>query len=163
MSRPASLFQKISSTYKTSRFPWKKHALIGYDLSGNEYWDCPNPLGGRMKRWVQMKDIDNNDYTVFNQNLLPVQWQAWLRHTRQVPPTIVELVQEEKRKQIVLQRAKTLDEEWEQRKLQLQEQKERERLLEEDKDKKVEAKTTEPSGHGETFAPGEWNPVSSKR
>lgn len=40
-----SLFQKFSLAYKTTRFPWKKHALIGYDLKGNEYWDCPNPLG----------------------------------------------------------------------------------------------------------------------
>lgn len=46
MSKPAaSLLQRLSSTYKTKRFPWKKHALIGHDLNGNEYWDCPNPLG----------------------------------------------------------------------------------------------------------------------
>lgn len=78
-----------------------------------------------------MKETENNDATIFNQNLLPgwirwnqmnfywrcfciVQWQAWLRHTRQQPPSIVELVQEEKRREIVLQRAKALDEEWEQ-------------------------------------------------
>lgn len=46
MSRPAaSLYQKLALSYKCNRFPWKKHALIGYDLKGNEYWDCPNPLG----------------------------------------------------------------------------------------------------------------------
>ncbi|KAI9249006.1 hypothetical protein BY458DRAFT_494203 [Sporodiniella umbellata] len=169
MSRRGSLLQKLSAAYKTTRFPWKKHALVGHDLSGNEYWDSPNPLGGRMKRWVQMKEIEHNDYTVFNQNLLPVlkfsffvvQWQAWLRHTRQVPPTIVELVQEEKRKQIILQRSKALEAEWENRKLQSQKQKEKELLLEEGS--KAENTTTEPSGHGETFSPGEWNPISSKR
>jgi len=84
-----SLYQKLSLAYKTSRFPWKKHALIGYDLKGNEYWDCPNPLGmltyptarqfianndskgGRMKRWVQMVDDSENDLTVFHENKLP--------------------------------------------------------------------------------------------
>lgn len=25
------------------------------------------------------------------------------------------------------------------------------------------AKSTQPTGHGETFSPGEWNPTSSKR
>lgn len=46
MSKPAaSLYQRLSLSYKAARFPWKKHALIGYDLKGNEYWDCPNPLG----------------------------------------------------------------------------------------------------------------------
>ncbi|EIE87510.1 hypothetical protein G6F46_000563 [Rhizopus delemar] len=164
MSKSAGLLGKLSLAYKTNRFPWKKHALVGYDLAGNEYWDCPNPLGGRMKRWVQMKETENNDATIFNQNLLPVQWQAWLRHTRQQPPSIVELVQEEKRREIVLQRAKALDEEWEQRKLQIEEERERERVLEEvKKDEKVQPKTTEPSGQGDTFTPGEWNPVSSKR
>jgi NADH dehydrogenase [ubiquinone] 1 alpha subcomplex assembly factor 2 len=46
MSKPTtSLIKRLQLTYKVSRFPWKKHALIGYDLDGNEYWDCPNPLG----------------------------------------------------------------------------------------------------------------------
>ncbi|CAO0789713.1 unnamed protein product [Mucor circinelloides] len=168
-----SLYQKLSLAYKTSRFPWKKHALIGYDLKGNEYWDCPNPLGGRMKRWVQMVDDSENDLTVFHENKLPVQWQAWLRHTRTVAPTIQELVQEERRKALVQERAKALDQEWEQRKLELQkiqddEQREVDRLAaleseKEQKDKEEAAKSSRPSGTGDTFSPGEWNPTSSRR
>lgn len=45
MSKSVNLLQRLALTYKASRFPWKKHAVVGYDLSGNEYWDCPNPLG----------------------------------------------------------------------------------------------------------------------
>jgi len=45
---------------------------------------------------------------------LTVQWQAWLRHTRTGAPTIQELVQEERRKALVQERAKALDQEWEQ-------------------------------------------------
>lgn len=169
MSKPAtSLYQRLSLSYKTSRFPWKKHALIGYDLTGNEYWDCPNPLGGRMKRWVQMVDGSDNDLTVFKQNKLPVQWQAWLRHTRNVAPTIEELVQEERRRAIIQGRAKALDQEWEQRKLYLEKQKEAEQAevdrlaaLENAEEQKV--RSSQPTGHGDTFSPGEWNPTSSKR
>lgn len=50
MSKSASLLGKLSLAYKTNRFPWKKHALVGYDLAGNEYWDCPNPLGKKKKK-----------------------------------------------------------------------------------------------------------------
>lgn len=45
---------------------------------------------------------------------LTVQWQSWLRHTRTIAPTIQELVQEERRRGLVKERAKVLDEEWEQ-------------------------------------------------
>ncbi|KAI8326956.1 hypothetical protein EDC96DRAFT_544852 [Choanephora cucurbitarum] len=169
MSKPASLIQRLSLNYKTSRFPWKKHALIGYDLQGNEYWDCPNPLGGRMKRWVQLAEVGNNDHTVFHQNKLPVQWQAWLRHTRNTVPTMEELVLDEKRKALIQGRAKALDQEWEEKKLALQQAKEQEQLELQRQAAAIESgnkeagSTSQPSGQGDTFTPGEWNPTSSRR
>ncbi|KAG2199855.1 hypothetical protein INT46_009347 [Mucor plumbeus] len=118
-----------------------------------------------------MADNSENDLTVFHQNKLPVQWQAWLRHTRTIAPTIQELVQEERRRALVQERAKVLDEEWEQRKLELQkiqddEQREAERLTaieSAEKDKEEAAKSTRPSGTGDTFSPGEWNPTSTRK
>ncbi|KAI8971090.1 hypothetical protein BDB01DRAFT_812239 [Pilobolus umbonatus] len=163
-----STLQKLSASYKIRRFPWKKHALVGTDLSGNEYWDCANPLGGRPKRWVQMKDNPEEDLTIFNENKLPVQWQAWLRHTRYVPPTIEELIQEERRKMLIQHRAKVIEEDWEKRKIELQQEKEKELLLEE-KVKSEENKgappptSSQPTGHGDTFTPGEWTPTRPRR
>ncbi|KAI8060919.1 hypothetical protein BC940DRAFT_245822 [Gongronella butleri] len=164
MSARISLFQQLKHTYKVNRYPWKKHVLVGTDLDGNEYWEMPNPLGGRDKRWVQMKDHD--DYAVFHQNLLPVQWQAWLRHTRPVAPTIPELVREAQRRALIQQRAKQLDQEWENRKVQ---------QLPDDAavaQKPAQAEgtaktkvtdTTAPSGQGDTFVPGEWTPSQAPR
>lgn len=43
---------------------------------------------------------------------LSVQWQAWLRHTRNVAPTINDLVQEERRRALIQDKAKALDQEW---------------------------------------------------
>ncbi|KAI8388383.1 uncharacterized protein BYT42DRAFT_491665 [Radiomyces spectabilis] len=162
MSRSLSAFwQQFSANYKRTRFPWKKHALIGSDLDGNEYWEMPNPLGGRPKRWVQMRQED--DYTIFRQDQLPVQWQAWLRHTRYEAPTTQDLIKEIQRQAIVQQRAKQLDMEWEQRKLQLAAEAE----AENQPATKLEAKATsqhqQPTGQGETFVPGAWNPSSAKR
>ncbi|KAI9483594.1 MAG: hypothetical protein EXX96DRAFT_148818 [Benjaminiella poitrasii] len=173
MSKPTlSLFKKLASSYKVTRFPWKKHALVGFDLQGNEYWDCPNPLGGRTKRWVQMIDGTEDDLTVFHQNKLPVQWQSWLRHTRNTPPTLEELALEERRRAIIQGRARALEEEREQRKLEMQKTKEEEQkelahlaaLEAEAKDKEERTiRSTQPAGQGDTFTPGEWNPISTKR
>ncbi|KAI8970280.1 hypothetical protein BDF20DRAFT_825957 [Mycotypha africana] len=160
-----TFLQRLRLAYKTTQFPWKKHALVGYDLKGNEYWECPNPLGGRMKRWVQMADKADNDITVFHHNKLPVLWQSWLRHTRDRPPTIAELIQDEKRVWTVQSKAKELEEAWEKlKKMRTEEEKEAKRALDEAAIKEeLGSDTAEPSGFGDTFTPGEWNPVSTRR
>ncbi|KAG2231001.1 hypothetical protein INT48_001608, partial [Thamnidium elegans] len=130
---------------------------------------CPNPLGGRMKRWVQMHDKKgNDDLTVFSQDKLPVQWVSWLRHTRTVAPTINDLIQEERRREMVQSRAKALDQQWAKRKLELEkiqedEQLEVNRLSAIDKAGEQKVQTTQPTGQGDTFSPGEWTPTRSKR
>ncbi|SAM03979.1 hypothetical protein [Absidia glauca] len=160
MSKPIGLMQRLSVSYKNMKLPWKKNVLVGTDLDGNEYWEMPSPLGGRYKRWVQMKEHD--DYAVFNQNQLPVQWQAWLRHTRFEAPSIPELVQEQRRRMIIQERAKKLDQEWEQRKLQKRKEQDEAAQLEEATNQ-TEQKTSEPTGQGDTFVPGEWTPTNARR
>ncbi|CAM0138671.1 hypothetical protein VKS41_008402 [Umbelopsis sp. WA50703] len=152
MSKAPSLLQRFSYVYKTSRFPWKKHVLIGYDLAGNEYWEAPNPhrAEGRPKRWVQMKE--QQQYSDFEQEQLPVQWQAWLRHTRPTTPTIREIIEADKKRQLIIERARQLDEEWEQRKLQLQE--EDALQIEENKQRRT--------ADGQ-FVPGSWTPTARER
>ncbi|KAG0186054.1 hypothetical protein DFQ28_008369 [Apophysomyces sp. BC1034] len=168
MSRPTvSLLKRLTQEYKASRFPWKKQVLIGTDLDGNEYWEMPNPLGGREKRWVELKE--EPDYALFRQDQIPVQWQSWLRHTRFEAPSIHDLLVEEKRKAIIQERAQRLELEWQQRKLELQQQKVQEQAPQLDiptsKKPDIEEKpsTTQSKGQGDTFQPGEWMPSSSRR
>ncbi|WVW85310.1 hypothetical protein I302_107348 [Kwoniella bestiolae CBS 10118] len=70
---------------------FRPKGLIGYDLQGNKYFEIPNPAGGRMKRFVQYKK--NRDLAEYSRAELrpPVQWRAWLSHTRVEPPTLQEL------------------------------------------------------------------------
>ncbi|KAI9314778.1 hypothetical protein BX666DRAFT_1839178, partial [Dichotomocladium elegans] len=98
MSTHLSKLQRLRLFYKVNQFPWKKHVMVGWDLDGNEYWEMPNPNNpaGRWKRWVQLKESPG-DVGLFEENKLPVQWQAWLRHTRYEPPTIQDLVNEQQR------------------------------------------------------------------
>ncbi|CAO3649236.1 unnamed protein product [Cunninghamella echinulata] len=107
---------------------------------------------------------EHDDYAVYNQNLLPVQWQAWLRHTRFEAPTVQELLKEQYRRQIVQERAKKLDQEWQQRKIELQKQKDEMAKLEQNSQSQqdIDTPSTEPKGQGDTFQPGEWKPVNRR-
>ncbi|OXG48012.1 hypothetical protein J010_04510 [Cryptococcus neoformans] len=69
----------------------KPKGLIGYDLQGNRYFEIPNPAGGRTKRFVEY--AVNRDIAEYGRADLkpPVQWKAWLSHTRTTPPTVQEL------------------------------------------------------------------------
>ncbi|KAI8583916.1 hypothetical protein K450DRAFT_220579 [Umbelopsis ramanniana AG] len=154
MSKAPSLFQRFSYVYKTSRFPWKKHVLIGHDLSGNEYWQAPNPNqpNGRPKRWVKM--LEKQRESDFTQDKLPVQWQAWLRHTRPTTPTIQEIIAADQRRLMIQERARQLDEEWARRKLELEEQ---EALLIEGN------RPPAPKREQQDFVPGSWSPEARER
>ncbi|KAK8854548.1 hypothetical protein IAR55_003287 [Kwoniella newhampshirensis] len=72
-------------------FGRRPDGLVGHDLQGNRYFEIPNPAGGRMKRFVEYrKNRDLSEYT--RQELRPpVQWRAWLSHTRPTPPSLTEL------------------------------------------------------------------------
>jgi hypothetical protein len=41
-----------------------------------------------------------------------VQWQAWLRHTRPTSPTIQEIIAADKRRLMIQERARQLDDDW---------------------------------------------------
>lgn len=43
---------------------------------------------------------------------MSVQWVSWLRHTRNVAPTINDLIQDDRRRVMVQSRAKALDQQW---------------------------------------------------
>ncbi|ORZ02271.1 hypothetical protein BCR43DRAFT_509456 [Syncephalastrum racemosum] len=181
---------RLKEVYKTTRFPWKKQALVGVDLNGNEYYDMPNPNHlGRWKRWVQMKEI-SDDHAVFQEDQLPVQWQAWLRHTRHEAPTIQELLREQQRRLRLAEKVRQLEAIEEQRKakpsMQIpekqaeqpspepkleekqeplkQESPEQEPPKQEKPKKRAEeVPNAEPTGSGETFVPGAWTPTSPRR
>ncbi|KAI9250542.1 hypothetical protein BDA99DRAFT_522793 [Phascolomyces articulosus] len=183
MSQSLSTLQRLKLIYKVNRFPWKKHVMVGWDLAGNEYWEMPNPNhpAGRWKRWVQMKE-GGDDVGVFEENKLPVQWQAWLRHTRYEPPAIQELVKEQHRLQRLQQKVRQLEIEADEERERLavaalnevkqqqslkveqsQKMEEQEKPKEEKKKEETVAEGSLPEGQGETFVPGSWSPTAATR
>ncbi|EAU89447.2 hypothetical protein CC1G_07673 [Coprinopsis cinerea okayama7 len=64
---------------------------VGRDLEGNKFYESPISAGSRPKRTVvYRREEDMWDY-IGGTKRLPIQWSAWLSHTRPNPPTIEEL------------------------------------------------------------------------
>ncbi|KAG7448686.1 uncharacterized protein BT62DRAFT_929777 [Guyanagaster necrorhizus] len=82
-----SFFSKI---WKLIRHPT---GFVGRDLEGNMFFERHNPLpeARRTKRTVKYRNPDDMWLYIGGPKRLPVQWSAWLSHTRPDPPTIQEL------------------------------------------------------------------------
>ncbi|KAL1757447.1 hypothetical protein FB107DRAFT_209143 [Schizophyllum commune] len=72
--------------------------MVGKDLDGNRYYEIP--IAGRTTRTsrsVRYKSKEDEYAYIARQKLLPVQWSAWLSHTRQNAPTMDELIADAER------------------------------------------------------------------
>ncbi|KZT69938.1 hypothetical protein DAEQUDRAFT_725917 [Daedalea quercina L-15889] len=67
--------------------------LVGRDLEGNKYYEYPSISDetSRTKRVVKYRPGADMLTYVAGKKRLPVQWTAWLTHTRLRPPTVEEL------------------------------------------------------------------------
>ncbi|KAI0806200.1 hypothetical protein BC629DRAFT_1151798 [Irpex lacteus] len=67
-------------------------SCVGKDLEGNKYFEYPNPNDnfGRTKRVVKYRHGYDMWTYIAGKRRLPVQWTAWLTHTRVHAPTIEE-------------------------------------------------------------------------
>ncbi|KAH8101118.1 hypothetical protein BXZ70DRAFT_934511 [Cristinia sonorae] len=76
--------------------------LVGRDLEGNRYYEYLNPESARSKRVVKYRRGYDMWTYVAGGKRLPVQWSAWLTHTRPHPPTLEELYADLERQRRVL-------------------------------------------------------------
>ncbi|RIB02919.1 hypothetical protein C2G38_829970 [Gigaspora rosea] len=110
MSSANSYVSRFLIMWKQARLPWRQRVLVGSDLYGNEYYESNRFINGRKKRTVEMKE--KKPLGEYNSDSLPVQWQSWLRHTRHEPPTAEEIIMANRRRELIIQRAKVLDKDW---------------------------------------------------
>ncbi|KAJ2253819.1 hypothetical protein GGI13_002495 [Coemansia sp. RSA 455] len=82
--------------WKALRLPWRRDVLAGVDLDGNLYFERSVPSAQRTRRHVMYKK--NINVAEYNDQIIPIQWQAWMRHTRSQPPTIQELLHDVERR-----------------------------------------------------------------
>ncbi|KAI8916106.1 hypothetical protein EDD86DRAFT_174618, partial [Gorgonomyces haynaldii] len=82
------MLRNLSNQWKMLRLPWRSTQFRGRDLEGNMYFETPRP-GMRPRRHIEY--LDGNPYNEYHPNSIPVQWMAWLRHTREDAPPLDEL------------------------------------------------------------------------
>ncbi|KAJ2451267.1 hypothetical protein EV183_003721 [Coemansia sp. RSA 2336] len=91
------LLRSVYLQWKALRLPWRKEIFAGSDLDGNMYFERFVRSASRTRRRVVYhKDLGVSEYS---DKIIPVQWQAWMRHTRQQPPTVSELLQDIQRRE----------------------------------------------------------------
>lgn len=99
--------------------------IVGYDLNKNVYYELPSLHGDpkRTRRLIQWNKAIAYP-SDFNPKDIPIQWDAWMRHTRKYPPTIEELVRDRERQMIVQHNARVLEMRYEAERAQLESERE---------------------------------------
>lgn len=114
--------QRMRHQFQARRdIPFRKRFFIGYDLHGNTYWEFT--IDGNMQRLRRKlepyrQELFKADYFL----TVPPQWLQWLRRTRNVPPTLDELMADQYRQHRIKALAQQADEKWHLEKLRLEEE-----------------------------------------
>lgn len=109
MSQPLSLLQKFQSL----RLPWRRHFLVGKDLSGNTYWEFHDRGNPNPDRWRRILRPNPALKLHHSEVKIPPAWHQWLRHTRPDPPTIEEQQADVIRQERLMILAAEADRRWE--------------------------------------------------
>ncbi|KAF2426454.1 hypothetical protein EJ08DRAFT_651721 [Tothia fuscella] len=108
MSAGPSSVKKAWWKWKALRFPWRRKWLVGFDLTGNTFWEFRDQIAiGRMRRIVHYA----NEVHYADVKVAP-QWMQWLRHTRSEPPSINEQQLDEIRQVQLKELAAAADARW---------------------------------------------------
>uniref|UniRef100_T1J3E4 NADH dehydrogenase [ubiquinone] 1 alpha subcomplex subunit 12 n=1 Tax=Strigamia maritima TaxID=126957 RepID=T1J3E4_STRMM len=78
--------------------------VVGKDQFGTKYWEIPSVDNKRASRWFEAVEKDKFDQEI------PVEWEAWLRGRRKVPPTEDEIRKNNAIQQNAIRKAKELEE-----------------------------------------------------
>ncbi|KAL2779658.1 NADH dehydrogenase [ubiquinone] 1 alpha subcomplex assembly factor 2 [Daubentonia madagascariensis] len=143
---------------------------VGTDQLGNKYYYVPEYKNWRgqtirEKRIVEAANKKEVDYEVGD---IPTEWEAWIRRTRKTPPTMEEILKNEKYREEIKMKSKDF---YENEKLLSKET--NEELLAPPVQTQIkghasapyfgkEEPSAAPTSTGKTFQPGSWMPQDGK-
>ncbi|XP_025302770.1 NADH dehydrogenase [ubiquinone] 1 alpha subcomplex assembly factor 2 [Canis lupus baileyi] len=146
----------------------KQH--VGTDRFGNNYYSVPEYKNWRgqtirEKRIVEAANKKEVDYEVGD---IPSEWEAWIRKTRKTPPTMEEILKNEKKREDIKIKSQHLYEEEK-----LLSKGSKEELLAQPVQTQIkghasapyfgkEEPSVAPTSTGKIFQPGSWMPQGSK-
>ncbi|XP_019599136.2 NADH dehydrogenase [ubiquinone] 1 alpha subcomplex assembly factor 2 [Rhinolophus sinicus] len=144
---------------------------VGTDQFGNKYYHIPeyeNWRGQiiRERRIVEAANKREVDYEV---GTIPTEWEAWIRRTRKTPPTMAEILKNEKQREEIKIKSSDFYE-----KGKLLSNENNEELLAPPVETQIkghasapyfgkEEPSVAPTSTGRTFQPGSWMPQDGKR
>lgn len=114
--------QRLKHQFQARRdIPFRRRFFVGYDLHGNTYWEFT--IDGNMQRLRRKMDpyeplLFKADYF----STVPPQWLQWLRRTRNDPPSLEELINDQVRQAKLKLLAQHADAKWEAERLRLEEE-----------------------------------------
>ncbi|KAJ2637590.1 hypothetical protein GGF40_002246 [Coemansia sp. RSA 1286] len=140
--------------WKSFRLPWRSDVLKGLDLDGNLYFERHVRGASRTRRHVVYKKYLT--VSEYSDDIIPVQWQAWMRHTREQPPTAQELIQDIQRRERLAENVRRLAA------LEQEQKNEQAQAIEEGhRPQKHSPDRFQKNTPGEQYQPEEWAPSSS--
>ncbi|KAJ1730727.1 hypothetical protein LPJ61_002868 [Coemansia biformis] len=93
------LVWRLYMQWKALRLPWRRDVLAGADFDGNMYFERFVRGAHRPRRLVVYRE--RLPLSEYSDTTIPVQWQAWMRHTRAQPPALAELAEDARRRERV--------------------------------------------------------------
>ena len=122
---PAAMVSEVWRTLSRIFRIGRARFIVGYDLNKNVYYELPSLHGDpkRTRRLIQWNKAIAYP-SDFNPKDIPIQWDAWMRHTRKYPPTIEELLRDRERQMIVQHNARVLEMRYEAERAQLESERE---------------------------------------
>jgi len=90
-------------------FGWKS-SFVGRDLYGNKFYEYPSTTDDPRRTHRLVKYIDKGKITEYATGglRLPIQWSAWLTHTRRDPPSMDELMKDYERRKTLQHNTRVL-------------------------------------------------------
>ncbi|KAF3992551.1 hypothetical protein FT663_01416 [Candidozyma haemuli var. vulneris] len=113
-------WKRILHKFQARRdIPFRKKFFVGYDLHGNTYWEFTiDGNMGRLRR--KLEPFQQSLFKVDHFDTVPPQWHQWLRRTRNEPPSVKELLDDQLRQQRMKLLAQHADQKWENEKVRLE-------------------------------------------
>lgn len=106
------VWKRILHKFQARRdIPFRRRFFVGYDLHGNTYWEF-TPDGNMLRLRRKLEPWKETLFKVDYFHTVPPQWLQWLRRTRDVPPTLQELIDDQVRQQRIKILAQQADQKW---------------------------------------------------
>lgn len=106
------VWKRVLHKFQARRdIPFRRRFFVGYDLHGNTYWEF-TPDGNMLRLRRKLEPFQEILFKADYFHTIPPQWLQWLRRTREAPPTLQELIDDQLRQQKIKILAQQADQRW---------------------------------------------------